>query len=218
MIDYIHRQHNNPESESTRSDKRQGYSDIHSPVFKVCDKLGEVTSETNSKVGIYQDVDCLCNYDSVPLREEVDCHHSEMPVPAFTNSSDDDQRGFRTDRHIISWCTSSVFRSLALQEVTNDPDRGPLRVPVIQFANNSTSTMQGGAELVDSQCETVQQEVSNKHDSRSDSNIRCVQSSMECIRWRSQHQMILGQGGERNSHQYLRADSSRICTPNILQG
>ena len=28
----------------------------------------------------------------------------------------------------------------------------------------------------------------------------------------------LEQGGERNSHQYLRTDSSRLCAPNILQG
>ena len=101
-------------------------------------------------------------------------------VPAFKNSSDD-QRGFRTDRHFISRCTRSIVSSFALQEVTNDPDRGPFRVPVIQFTNTSTSTMQGGTELMDSQCETVQWEVSNKHHSRSDSIIRCVQSSVGCI-------------------------------------
>ena len=153
----------------------------------------------------------------VPSREEVGYHHSEMSVLAFKNSGDD-QRGFRTDRHVISQCTSSVVSSLALQEVTDDPDRGLFRVPFIQFSNNFTSTMQGGAELVDSQCETMQWEVSNKHHSRSDSNIRCVQSSMGCIMWQSQHWGIYEQRGERNSHQYLRANSSRVCALNILQG
>ena len=125
MFDYMHRRHNNPESESAGSDKGQRYSDIHSLVFGVYEELGEVRSGTNSEVGISRHVDLLCNHHSVPSREEVGCHHSEMPVPAFKNSSDD-QRGFRTDRHVISQCISSVFSSLALQEVTNDPDRGPL--------------------------------------------------------------------------------------------
>ena len=99
--DYIHRRHNNPESESTGSDKGQGYSDFHSPVSGVCDKLGEATPGNNSEVGISRQVDRLCNYDSDPSREEVGYHHSEMPVLAFKNSGDD-QRGFRTDRHVIS--------------------------------------------------------------------------------------------------------------------
>ena len=68
---YIHRRHNNPESESAVTDKGQGYSDIDSPVFRVCDKLGEVASGTNSEVRISRHVDRLCNYDSVPTREEV---------------------------------------------------------------------------------------------------------------------------------------------------
>ena len=89
--------------------------------------------------------------DSVPSREEVDCHNSEMSVPACRNSSDD-QGGFRIDRHVISWCTSKV---LALQAVTNDSDKGYFRIPVIQCSNTSTSTMQGGTDLVDSQCETM---------------------------------------------------------------
>ena len=70
--DYVHRRHNNPESESTGSDKGQGYSDFQSPVFGLCDKLGEVTSGTNSEIGISLHVDRLCNYDSVlPERKLV---------------------------------------------------------------------------------------------------------------------------------------------------
>ena len=125
-LDYIQRRHNNPESESAGSDK--GYSDIHSTVFGVCDKLGEVPSGTNSDIGIPGHVDRLCNHDSVPSREEVGCHHSEMSVPACKNRSDD-QGGFRTDRHVISQCMSSVVSSLALQEVTNDSDRGSFQNP-----------------------------------------------------------------------------------------
>ena len=82
-------------------------------------------SRTNSDVGIPRHVDRLCNYDSVPSREEVEIvfHHSEMSVPACKNSSDD-QRGFRIYRHVISRYTSSVVSSLALQEATNDSDGG----------------------------------------------------------------------------------------------
>ena len=47
--------------------------------------------------------------------------------------------------------------------------------------------MQEGTELVDSQCETVQREVSNNHHSRSDSNIGSIQHSMGCIMSESPH-------------------------------
>ena len=51
-----------------------------------------------------------------------------------------------------------------------------------------------------SQCETMQWEVSNKYHSRSDSNIRCVQSSVGCIMWQSQHWGILEQGERFEIH------------------
>ena len=41
---------------------------------------------------------------------------------------------------------------------------------------------------------------------------------MGYIMRQSQHRRVLKQGGERNPHQYLRTDSSRVCTLNILQG
>ena len=58
-----------------------------------------------------------------------------------------------------------------------------------------------------SQCETMQWKVSSKHHSRSDSNIGCIQGSLGCIVWQIQHQRVLEQGRERNSHQYLRTGS-----------